>query len=50
MEKDLQILEGLVMKGKSAISQSLKHLDEGNLTFPRVELISFLRSVHGQRG
>ena len=50
MEKDLQILEGLVIKGKSAISQSLKHLDKGNLTFPRVELISFLRSVHGQRG
>ena len=40
--------ETIVMKDKSAISQSLKHLDEGNLTFPRVELISLLLSVDNE--
>ena len=45
MEKELEILRELVMKDKSDISNSLKNLDEGNLTFPRAELIPFLRSV-----
>ena len=45
MVKELQILEGLVIKDKSGISQSLKNLDEGKLTFPREELITFLHSV-----
>ena len=35
----------LILKDKSDISNSLKNLDEGNLTFPRAELIPFLRSV-----
>ena len=33
------------MKDKSGLSSSLKNLDEGNLTFPREELIPFLRLV-----
>ena len=45
MVKELQILEGLVMKDKSGISESLKNLDKGKLTFPRGELITFLHSV-----
>ena len=32
------------MKEKSGLSSSLENLDEGNLTFPREELIHFLRS------
>ena len=32
------------MKDKSGFFASLKILDEGNLTFPREELIPFLRS------
>ena len=35
----------LILKDKSDISNSLKNLHEGNLTFPRAELIPFLRSV-----
>ena len=35
----------LILKDKSYISNSLKNLDKGNLTFPRAELIPFLRSV-----
>ena len=45
LEKELEILRELVMKDKSDISNGLKNLDEGNLTFPRAELIPFLRSV-----
>ena len=45
LQKELEILRELVTKDKSNISGSLKNLDEGNLTFPRVELIPFLRSV-----
>ena len=45
LEKELEILRELVMKDKSDISNSLKNSDEGNLTFPRAELIPFLRSV-----
>ena len=45
LEKELEILCELVMKDKSDISNSLKNSDEGNLTFPRAELIPFLRSV-----
>ena len=45
MEKELQVLDKLTMKDKSGISQSLKNLDEGNLTFPRIELLPFLKEV-----
>ena len=45
MERELEILEDLVMKDKSGLSSSLKNLDERNLTFPREELVPFLRSV-----
>lgn len=36
------------MKDKSDITSSLKNLDEGNLIFPRAELIPFLRSVDNE--
>ena len=45
LQKELEILRELVMNDNSNISGSLKNLVEGNLTFPRVELIPFLRSV-----
>ena len=45
MVKDLKILDGFVMKEKSGLSRSLKNLDKGNLTFPREELNSLMRSV-----
>ena len=48
MEQELEILQQLVMKDKSAISSSLKNLDEGNLVFPRAEMITFLRSVDNE--
>ena len=48
MEKELEILQQLVMKDKSTISSSLKNLDEGNLLFPRAEMITFLRSVENE--
>ena len=41
----LVVICELVLKDKSDISNSLKNLDEENLTFPRAELIPFLRSV-----
>ena len=41
MTKELQILRELLMKDKSNIPESLKTLDEGNLKFPRTELLSF---------
>ena len=33
------------MKDKSKIPQSLRNLDEGNLVFPRAELLPFLKKV-----
>ena len=36
------------MKDKSNTPESLKTLDEGNLKFPRTELLSFLRSVDNE--
>lgn len=41
MIKELEILRDLVAKDKSVIPGSLKSLDEGNLIFPRIELLSF---------
>ena len=35
----------LIMTDKSSISHSLKNLDEGNLLFPRMELLPFLKEV-----
>ena len=48
MIKELEILRDLVLKDKSVIPSSLKSLDEGNLIFPRIELLSFLRSVDNE--
>ena len=48
MTKELQILRELVMKDKSNTPESLKTLDEGNLKFPRTELLPFLRSVDNE--
>ena len=45
MEKELDLLNTLIMTDKSSISQSLKNLDEGNLLFPRMELLPFLKEV-----
>ena len=44
MTKELE----LVLKDKSNFPESLKTLDEGNLKFPRTELLSFLRSVNNE--
>ena len=48
MEKELEILQELLMKDKSDLSSGLENLDEGNLFFPRCELIPFLRSVDNE--
>lgn len=48
MIKELEILRDLVAKDKSVIPSSLKSLDEGNLIFPGIELLSFLRSVDNE--
>lgn len=48
MEKELTLLQELLMKDKSDIPSSLKNLDEGNLIFSRVEMIPFLRSVDNE--
>ena len=48
MEKEVVILQELVMKDKSHISSSLKNPNEGNLVFPRNEMIAFLRSVDNE--
>lgn len=48
MEKELTLLQELLMKDKSDIPSSLKNLDEGNLIFSRVEMIQFLRSVDNE--
>ena len=45
MEKEMDVLNALVMKDKSSLSSSLKNLDEGNLIFPRIELLPFLKEV-----
>ena len=45
MEKELELLNTLVMKDKSSISASLKNLDEGNLIFPRIKPLPFLKEV-----
>lgn len=45
MEKEMDVLNTLVMKDKSSLSSSLKNLDEGNLIFPRIELLPFLKQV-----
>ena len=42
--KELEILRELVRKDKSNISGSLKNLDEGSLTFLRVELNSIFKN------
>lgn len=48
MQKELEILCELLMKDKSNIPACLKTLDEGNLKFPRTELLSFLKSVDNE--
>ena len=48
MEKELEILQELIMKDKSTIFSSLKNLDEGNPHFPKAEMITFLRSVDNE--
>ena len=48
MEQELQILHELLIKDKTNIPASLKSLDEGNLMFPRAELLPFLRSVDNE--
>ena len=48
MEKELTLLQELLMKDKSDIPSSLKNLDEGNLIFSRVEMIQFLRSFYNE--
>ena len=45
MELELATLQELTMKDKSKIPSSLRNLDEGNLVFPRNEVIPFLRQV-----
>ena len=45
MELELDLLQDLTMKDKSSLSPGLQNLDEGNLVFPRTELIPFLRHV-----
>ena len=45
MELELDLLQDLIMEDKSSLSPSLQNLDEGNLVFPRTELIPFLRHV-----
>ena len=45
IEEELKIVECLILKDKSSISEHLKNLDEGNLTFPKHELLPWLRSV-----
>ena len=45
MQLELALLQDLTMKDKSILSQSMQNLDEGNLVFPKTELIPFLRRV-----
>ena len=45
VELELELLKELTMKDKSLISSSLQNLHEGNLVFPRTELIPFLTHV-----
>ena len=46
MELELDFLQDLTMKDILSLSPSLQNLDEGNLVFPRTELILFLRHVY----
>lgn len=48
MTKELQILREPLLKDKRNIAASLKTLDEGNLKFPKTELLPFLRSVDNE--
>jgi len=48
MEQEFEILRELLIKDKTNIPASLKTLDEGNLMFPRTELLPFLRSVDNE--
>ena len=45
MELELDLLQDLTMEDKSSLSPNLQNLDEGNLVFPRTELIPFVRHV-----
>ena len=45
MEKELELLNALILQDKTNISRHLKHFDEENLTFPKHELLPFLRAV-----
>ena len=45
MELELDLLQDLTMEDKSSLSPGLQNSDEGNLVFPRTELIPFLRHV-----
>ena len=48
MEQELKLLECLIMKDKSKIPQTLRNLDEGNLKFPKADLLDFLRAVDNE--
>lgn len=48
MTKELQILREPLLEDKTNIAASLKTLDEGNLKFPKTELLPFLRSVDNE--
>ena len=39
IEEELKIVDCHILKDKSSISENLKNLDEGNLTFPKHELL-----------
>ena len=45
MKIELELVEELTMKDKYKIPHSLRNLDEGNLIFPRAQLLSFLKKV-----
>ncbi|KAK2551623.1 hypothetical protein P5673_027386 [Acropora cervicornis] len=44
-ERQSKVVDCLILKDKSSISEHLKNLDEGNLAFPKNELSPWLRSV-----
>ena len=48
MARELEALERLILIDKSNISPHLKNLGEENLTFPRHELLPFLRDVDNE--
>lgn len=45
MEKEMDVLNVLVLKDKFLIFLSFKNLDEGNFIFLRIEFFSFLKEV-----